>query len=87
MAIVPKPSGEIPNHQLLSQQQHLFHHQKSKFEFQHIESINKAYNHTGYSAFFVHFLIKIPRMIAGNNEAAANPKASATTAATKPGGG
>jgi uncharacterized protein YrrD len=25
---------------LLSQQQHLFHHQKSKFEFQHIESIN-----------------------------------------------
>jgi hypothetical protein len=40
MAIVPKPSGEM-NHQLsFSQQQHLFHHQKSKFEFQHIESIN-----------------------------------------------
>jgi hypothetical protein len=35
-----------------------------------------AYNHTGYSAFFVHFLIKNSRMIAGNNEAAANPKAN-----------
>jgi len=31
-------------------------------------------------------LSKIPRIIAGNNEAAARPKASATTAATNPGG-
>ena len=31
-------------------------------------------------------LEKIPRMIAGKNEAAARPKARATTAATNPGG-
>jgi hypothetical protein len=40
MAIVPKPSGEI-NHQLsFKPATASFHHQKSKFEFQHIESIN-----------------------------------------------
>ena len=31
-------------------------------------------------------LRKMPRMIAGKNEEAANPKANATTAATNPGG-
>jgi hypothetical protein len=55
MAIVPKPS-EIPNHQL-SFKPATAHHQKSKFEFQHIESINSKPIIT-YSAFFVHFLIK-----------------------------
>jgi hypothetical protein len=86
MAIVPKPSGEIPTTSfLLSQQQHLFHHQKSKFEFQHIESINSKPIIIPAIAPSLFIFLSKSQVIAGNNEAAANPKASATTA-TKPGG-
>jgi hypothetical protein len=83
MAIVPKPSGEIPNHQLSFQQQHLFHHQKSNLNFSKA-SIEPIIIPAIAPSLFI-FLSK-SRMIAGNNGAAANPKAGATTAATKPGG-
>jgi hypothetical protein len=71
-----KPSGEIPNHQLsFKPATASFHHQKSKFEFQHIESINsKPIIIPAIAPSLFIFLSKIPRMIAGNNEAAANPK-------------
>ncbi len=81
--IVPMPSGDTPNHQCSA----VFNSGcvNLKYTMYHAVNVIPAIMPATAPYVFVLF-VKMPRMIAGKNEAAARPKANATTCATNPGG-
>ena len=85
MATLPKPSGEMPPTSfLVNQLQRFSLHQEPKFKFKHIKQHNQAY-HSCYGPLFIHSFVENSKYNGRKKEAAANPKASATTAAQIPG--
>ncbi len=80
---VPIPSGDTPNHQCST----VFNSgcANLKYTMYHAVSVSQAIMPATAPYLFVLF-VKMPRMIAGKNDAAARPKANATTCATNPTG-